>query len=78
LAETLKETMSNRWGDKVTDYPHSFMVPLLVNADQAAVNWIDKNKPQHWARGVFASNLPHRSDNPAGHSDPAANGKPNP
>ena len=48
------ETMKDRWFDKMDGYPPQMKSVLWMSACDAAVTWIDANKPKHWARAVFA------------------------
>lgn len=43
--------MKDRWGD--AGYPASILVCASMSADEAAKEWLEKNKPQHWARPMF-------------------------
>lgn len=52
-ADKANESMSGRWTDKVEEYPPQILSVLGMGADRAAVEWIDANKPHHWARGMF-------------------------
>jgi hypothetical protein len=47
--------MADRWNDMVEDYPPAIYALAWMSAKQCAVQWIDANKPKHWARPVFAS-----------------------
>lgn len=49
------DPMRDRWNDEATGYPPPLMSVLWLSARQAAVEWIDENKPLHWARPMFNS-----------------------
>lgn len=46
-------SMSQRMGDQTEDYPPEFLTVLLVTIRLGVVDWIDNNKPKHWARSMF-------------------------
>ena len=48
------EPMKGRLDEDETAYPPQLFGVLWISVQQAAVEWIDANKPQHWARAVFA------------------------
>ena len=48
-----EDSMSQRMGDKIEGYPPEFPSVLLVTIRRDVVDWIDANKPKHWARGMF-------------------------
>lgn len=45
--------MGGRWGEDASAYPEVMLNVLSLSLDAEAVLWIDANKPQHWARGMF-------------------------
>ncbi len=52
-------SISSRMNDDIfTDYPPEFIKVLIVTIRGEAVDWIDKNKPKHWARGMFIDEPP--------------------
>jgi hypothetical protein len=48
------DSMKERWDDSVTDYPLPVLMVTMVSADREAAEWLAKNKPEHWARAMFA------------------------
>ena len=50
----LGEPMKGRMNDKVDNYPQPLIVATWMGVSASAVEWIDKNKPLHWARPMFA------------------------
>lgn len=62
---------SLRMGDRCAAYP-SFMLPvLIISVNRAAVEWIDKELPNHWARPMFDPKM--RTELEAVKSDPDFN-----
>lgn len=51
--EESDQSMSQRWDDDINEYavPIKAMWSLWLN--KTALDWIDKNCPQHWARPLF-------------------------
>ncbi len=49
-----ENSMAHRWGDKQEDYPPQLLTVLFVAVRHETVLWIDKNKPKHFARAMFA------------------------
>ena len=49
------EPMEGRMDDKVEDYPQTVIAATWMGVSASAVEWIDKNKPMHWARSMFAT-----------------------
>lgn len=47
------ESMKGRWGETPDAYPPMIMTLAWLSAKTKAVEWIDENKPQHFARGMF-------------------------
>ncbi len=60
------EVMGSRWNEQDTDYSPALVQALWMNARLEAVEWIDKNKPRHWARGMFADDVPAAGTEPNG------------
>jgi hypothetical protein len=50
----LGEDMKERMGDEIDGYPDSVLVATWMGVKQSALDWIEKNCPEHWARGMFA------------------------
>ncbi len=44
-----------KWNDPVEAYPASFFAVALITLKDAAVEWIDANKPEHYARAILAA-----------------------
>lgn len=52
-AEPNSEPMEGRWDEPVENYPPQLMAVLWLSTKMAAVAWIDKNKPKHFARAML-------------------------
>jgi hypothetical protein len=52
--EVLKP-MEFRWDDAAEGYPQSLFAVIWLRLKEIAVEWIDKNKPQHFARTILTS-----------------------
>lgn len=48
------ESMQGRWREDADDYPPVMTSVLMLSAKRKAVEWIDRNKPMHWARALLA------------------------
>lgn len=48
------EGMTARWDEATDCYPPMLMRVVEVSLDAVAVEWIDANKPRHFARAMFA------------------------
>ncbi len=53
LQET--KTMKDRWDEAEEGYPKVVLAVLLLSAKTQAVQWIDKNKPRHFARYILTN-----------------------
>lgn len=53
LSSEVGEPMNGRFDDSMEDYPKTLLVGVWLGIKDAARNWIDKNKPQHFARLMF-------------------------
>lgn len=51
--ELTGSVMKDRWHEDVSLYPPQMLAVLTQSANAKALEWIDANKPQHWARGMF-------------------------
>jgi hypothetical protein len=49
--------MFARWNDTATGYPAEMLGLLWMDAKASALEWIDKNKPLHWARPMFTPDV---------------------
>ena len=54
LSSPLGEPMKSRMDDDESGYPQTTIVATWMGVCASAVEWIDKNKPHHWARAMFA------------------------
>lgn len=54
-ADPANEAMGGRWDDSLDGYPPSIWALVWLSAKTNAVAWIDANKPEHWARAMFAA-----------------------
>lgn len=54
--ESLNESMDGgrRWRDDIEGYPKPFWAVMMLTLNRRAVEYIDANKPMHWARPMFA------------------------
>lgn len=41
------------WDRPASEYPDSFYTVGFITVKQAALQWIDENKPQAWFRALF-------------------------
>jgi hypothetical protein len=53
LVNQKDHVMSGRWNDRADGYPGLMIAALWMDAKAAALEWIDKNAPCHWARPMF-------------------------
>ncbi len=53
LEGKMGSAMKGRMDDDLTAYPAALISVTWLGVKNAAVDWIDKNCPQHWARGMF-------------------------
>ncbi len=51
--ETARKDMGRRLNDDTESYPPQFIPTLLLAIQHEAVEWIDTNKPLHFARLMF-------------------------
>lgn len=49
------ESMKGHWNDREEDHPPQLVAVLFMSAKRHAVDWIDKNKPRHFARPMLAA-----------------------
>ncbi len=49
----LDDNMKLRWNHNASDYPLPMLAVLFMGTKRHALAYIDKNKPQHWARLMF-------------------------
>jgi hypothetical protein len=47
--------MQGRWDEDETAYPSQLFAVLLMAAKTKAVEWIDTNKPMHFARSLLVN-----------------------
>jgi hypothetical protein len=52
------DVMACRWSDDAEGYPGYLLAVLVLALNSNAVEWIDANKPKHWARMVFDQSTP--------------------
>ena len=45
--------MRSRLNDSVEDYPPVLLTVCWMGLQKTALDWIDENCPQHWARPMF-------------------------
>jgi hypothetical protein len=59
VVEKMKEEDETRlrFGDSLDAYPRSRLAVLSLSARRRAVEWIDENKPEHYARTLLAGEL---------------------
>ena len=51
--EKSDHSMSERWNDKISNYVMPIKTVWSIWLDRVALEWIDENAPQHWARPMF-------------------------
>jgi len=47
------EAMKGRWDEQESGYPGFMLRVLWVSVTKIAVEWIDANKPKHFARSIL-------------------------
>lgn len=52
-ADEASESMQGRWNEDTTAYPPQLLAVVFFSAKQKAIDWIDRNKPMHFARGIL-------------------------
>jgi hypothetical protein len=52
-ADPANESMQGRWGESPEGYPAIIMAAAWMSARWNALEWINKNKPLHFAKGMF-------------------------
>ena len=65
LEETMKEakegklleSMSQRWGDQVSDYPQALLAVLWLNVRGIALDWVDENCPGAFYRSLLVGEI---------------------
>jgi len=53
ITSPASDSMKDRWNDDVEGYPDVMLPVLWMGAKREALAFIDKEIPQHWARGMF-------------------------
>lgn len=51
----LGAAMRGRMNDQLNNCPASVMVATWMGVKKVAVEWMDENCPEHWARSMFAA-----------------------
>lgn len=62
------KSMAGRWSDSPRDYPQAVMGGIWLGIQTQAIDWIEKNCPEHWAKPMFTGQLP---DGPSSGMEPA-------
>ncbi len=52
-SDEITKSMAQRWNDDADGYPPQMMAVLWTSAKRQAREWIDANKPKHFARAMF-------------------------
>jgi hypothetical protein len=52
-ADPANKDMQGRWDESPEDYPPSIMVLAWMSARDKALEWIERNKPKHFAKGML-------------------------
>jgi len=47
------ESMIGRWEDNADGYPQELIAVVWASVQQSAAQWLDTNKPKHFARTMF-------------------------
>lgn len=42
-----------KWDDLVSEYPPQLLNVMIVAINASAYKWLEKNKPNHWAKDMF-------------------------
>lgn len=53
MANPSNEAMRNRWNTAVDNYPTQMQAVCWMSIAAEALEWIDKNCPNAWFRGMF-------------------------
>ena len=54
-AHPASESMQGRWDSESDGYPAQLIPVLWIGVKTRAVEWIDVNKPKHFARAILIS-----------------------
>lgn len=55
IVDVSLESMVTRWNDESEGYPPQLFGAIWYPIKKVAVEWIDANIPQHFARAIFAN-----------------------
>ena len=47
------EAMQRRWADDTEAYPSQLLAACWLSVKRCAAEWLEANKPKHWALPVF-------------------------
>ncbi len=47
------DAMKGRWDEPTAAYPPQLLAAVEMSLGAVAAEWLDKNAPQHFARGMF-------------------------
>jgi len=61
----LLESMAQRWGDSLDDYPPQFLAVLWLCVRGIALDWVDANCPKAFYRPLLASEADQPQAQPA-------------
>ena len=53
--EKVLEMMRGRWDSDVSAYPSSLLAVVLISVKHYAVEWLKKNKPEHFALAILTA-----------------------
>lgn len=53
IAKNNKEVTDIEWNDDISGYPQQLLAVLLLRLESAAIEWMDANMPNHFARPLF-------------------------
>lgn len=51
------QVMSVRWERAADEYPPQMLAVLLTAVKIKALNWIDRKKPEHFARDIISASI---------------------
>ncbi len=55
LVHSMFDSMADRWDDSVEGYPSVLLATLTISMKAVVVEWMEAEKPQHWAKTLFTS-----------------------
>jgi hypothetical protein len=57
IVKERNEAMNDVWKKNTADYPNTMLQVIILDADRAAIEWIDENLPLAFFRQIFANRI---------------------